>query len=775
MLRTFRSRLLLAVLLIFGVMLALLQWSAQHQLEQALERSLEQQGQLSAPLVKAAVAPLLAARDLATLRELVTLSVGADGVTGMQVLDHRGDVVASAGELGRAEEQLVLPVELAGQRYGVVRLRLHDEIVTQARQRLLRDALVIGAGVLLGGFVLLVLALQVLGRGQERLVQASRRIAAGELAVAVPDDPGEVREVRDVAAAFNRMAQAVAGQVQALRDGEQRLRTVMGVMTEGLLVNAADGRVTECNDSAARLLGVAREELLTATVYASKSRLMRADGTALPAEEHPVVRTIASGMPQRRLLLQVVHGDGTRLWLQVDSEPVRGEDGAVQAVVSTLTDVTAHVQAEAALRDANQTLEQRVEERTAQLQRALDLAEQASRAKSEFLSRMSHELRTPLNAILGFAQLLALPGAALGEAQRRQLQQIEDAGWHLLELIEEVLDLARIEAGKLAVSLEPVQLGDVARRALEMVTPAAQQQAVALQPLPPEAAALWVHADRKRLLQVLGNLLSNAVKYNRAGGVVTLSAHVTGGQVALTVADTGRGLTPAQLERLFEPFERLGADADGSSGTGIGLVITRRLVELMGGSLVVESVAGEGSRFTVWLAASGAAAVPAMAVAGPDAAPEPRPPPGAAAPPARDAVLAPTAHPGSAASLRRIVYVEDNPSNVELLAAVLQARPQLVLEVAADGLSGLALLQRAPPALAVIDIDLPGLDGRALCRRLRAEPATARLPLLALTAQAMPHDLHATRAAGFDAVLTKPLEVPRFLAELDRLLQEDPR
>jgi CheY-like chemotaxis protein/anti-sigma regulatory factor (Ser/Thr protein kinase) len=363
---------------------------------------------------------------------------------------------------------------------------------------------------------------------------------------------------------------------------------------------------------------------------------------------------------------------------------------------------------------------------------------------------MSHELRTPLNAILGFAQLLTLARPPLTDADLHKVRQIEAAGWHLLELINEVLDLASIEAGAVGTSMESLDLGLVIKETLEMVGPVAEERKVVLLDRSSPVQAHWVLADRKRLKQVLSNLLSNGVKYNRYQGTVTVTVEPGElGQVVLVVSDTGRGLTPQQLERLFQPFTRFEAEGEVIQGTGIGLVITRRLVELMGGQLTVESSLGQGSMFRVYLKAA-------------------TPPAGVA----QKLALADghsLALPGVMAE-SRLLYVEDNPSNVELFTGVMALQAGYRVEVATDGLQGLAMARANPPDLVVIDINLPGIDGIELCRRLKGDPATRHIPLIALSANAMPSDVAKAQRAGFDVYLTKPLNVVQLFSEIDRML-----
>jgi signal transduction histidine kinase/CheY-like chemotaxis protein len=409
-------------------------------------------------------------------------------------------------------------------------------------------------------------------------------------------------------------------------------------------------------------------------------------------------------------------------------------------------DITERRRAEQALQQLNAELEQRVAQRTAEITAARDEAERANRAKSEFLSRMSHELRTPLNAILGFGQLLAMDRS--DPARAAKVREILTAGRHLLELINEVLDLSRIEAGHFSVSLEPVALGPLVDECTGLLRPQADARGVTLRGAATDVP--WVvRADRTRLKQVLLNLIGNAIKYNRPQGVVSVRGVADGDVVRLHVDDTGPGLDASQRARLFVPFERLGVADPQIEGTGIGLALSKRLVELMGGSIGVDSRPGDGSSFWVELprADDAAAALPVAPAEAGDAAPE-----------------ASAAAPHASVD---VVCIEDNEANVRLVEHIAALRPAVRLHAASTPSAGVALVQAHRPALVLLDIHLPEIDGYEVLRRLRADAATRDVPVVAVSANAMPRDLERARAAGFDGYLTKPLQVADVLRLLD--------
>ncbi|MBK9362984.1 MAG: PAS domain-containing protein [Rubrivivax sp.] len=432
-----------------------------------------------------------------------------------------------------------------------------------------------------------------------------------------------------------------------------------------------------------------------------------------------------------RTTFRVVWPDGTVRWLASRSTAIEDDAGRVQRRIGLNWDVTEAVLAEQAMRE-----------------RELAVAE--SRAKSRFLSRISHELRTPLNAVLGFAQLLREEPAAADAAERRRwLGHIEEAGRHLLALIDDVLDLSRAESGDLRLDLQPVPLGELVAATLPLVERDARTRDVALIVDPAPAGS--VQADPLRLRQVLLNLLSNAIKYNRPGGRVRVSSSRQGGWITLQVADTGRGIDALALRDAFEPFNRLGAEGLGIEGTGIGLAIAKALVEQMHGRIEVQSRAGEGSVFSVTLPLAGGEAAPAAL--------SPAPPPSSAAPPA-------------AVRPARVLYIEDNEVNALLVREVLAPHDWVTLETAADGRSGLQRVRDWQPDLVLLDMQLPDMDGIAVLQALRADPATAALRCVALSANAMPEDIAAARAAGAIDYWTKPIRLPEFLEQLAQLLRQ---
>jgi signal transduction histidine kinase len=404
----------------------------------------------------------------------------------------------------------------------------------------------------------------------------------------------------------------------------------------------------------------------------------------------------------------------------------------------------------------NEELERRVQDRTAQLERsnsdlalATVAANEANRAKSEFLSNMSHELRTPLNAIIGFGQLLNASDTQLlaSERGRQFVGHIVTAGKHLLTLINDILNLAQIEAGKLTLSLEPVVLSEVLEECHTMTAPLAERRNIRLLFAP--QIQVRVSADRTRLKQVLLNLLTNAVKYNREMGSVVVDCQQHGdNRVRITVQDTGIGMRPEQVQALFQPFNRLGQETGVQEGTGIGLVVTRHLVELMGGTMGVSSTPGAGSQFWVELdAVDGTGAEPQPA--GADAA---------------------AATKGEADAKLTVLCVEDNPASVELIKAALADRQGLRLLIANNGKDGIDMARRERPDVILMDNNMPVLTGGAAQRLLSRDPLTSDIPVIAISANAMPNAVNEGLAAGYHRYLTKPVDLGALAEALDSAL-----
>lgn len=460
-----------------------------------------------------------------------------------------------------------------------------------------------------------------------------------------------------------------------------------------------------------------------------------------PQDQARVLATIDAAIAAKSIFElehRVLRVDGELGWAQSRAVPLLDPDGAIIEWIGAATDVTDRKRIEASLIAA------------------LATAEDANRAKSDFLSHMSHELRSPLNAVLGFAQLLLSGTPPPTPRQEESVEEILKAGWYLLGLIEEVLDLSLIESGRLSCVLEPVPLAEVLHDCQALVEGQAAAHGIRLSVAQPGDACIVI-VDRTRLKQVLVNLLSNAIKYNREGGTVQVHCEAVGrGRICIRIEDSGSGLSPEQLTHIFKPFERLGREAGAIEGTGIGLALSKRLVELMGGRIGVHSVAGQGSVFWVELD------TPGTQTSAPASSTETTP--------ARRQVAV---VPGPAAAGRRpstVLCVEDNRANQLLVQRLLAQRTDLRLLLASDAEHGLQLARTMQPDVVLMDINLQGMSGLEAMEHLAADAATAHIPVIALSALAMRHDIDKGLQAGFFRYLSKPIKIEAFAEALDAAL-----
>jgi PAS domain S-box-containing protein len=506
----------------------------------------------------------------------------------------------------------------------------------------------------------------------------------------------------------------------ALAERELTLSAMLGTSPDVIVISDEAGARRYVSPSVADALGYSAEEAL-----GGGPDVVHPEDRRLAIEQ---LRRAISGPETVRARYRMLHADGHWVWLDVRARRLEMPGRERPEVISSMREVSAQVDLEDELR------------------RAKEEAESSSRAKSDFLSRMSHELRTPLNAILGFAQILELE--ELGPQQRDSVGEILKGGRHLLDLINEVLDIARIETGRLGLSLEPVPVEEVVNESLGLVRPLAAQRKIEMGG-PDSLDPSWhVMADRQRLKQVLLNLLSNAVKYNRSGGKVTIGCEAAGpDRLSIRVADTGPGIPKEQMDLLFSPFERLGAEYTGIEGTGLGLALSKVLVDAMGGAIDVESSAGIGTKFGVTLFRVDSPTV------GSDL----------------DELV--VADNGAGPGARTLLYVEDNLSNLKLVEHILARRPELKLHAAMQGRLGLDLIREHRPDLVLLDLNLPDLPGAELLAILRHDPSTRDIPVVVISADATRHQIDRLTQAGARAYLTKPLDVKRFLDVVDELLE----
>lgn len=592
----------------------------------------------------------------------------------------------------------------------------------ETRQRLLLSTWLAAICGLFGAIVAVLFLSKGIVARVHKVQRNAQRLALGQPLLPQPPENDEIGQLG------TRLVEAgvlLAERERALRDNEERLRLIIdGVKDYGIFALDTAGHVTSWNVGAERIKGYTEQEILGQhfSVFYLPQECPQHPALAL-SEATRDGHYMEEGWRCRQ--------DGTHFWASVVITAQYDSTGALRGFSKITRDITDRRAAELALRSAREE------------------AERASRAKSEFLSRMSHELRTPLNSILGFAQLLEMDSPV---GQKAQVGHILRAGQHLLTLINEVLDIAKIEAGRLPLNIQPMSLAGALQEALTLVSPMAAEAGIQLQPLPTLAPDLGIVADRQRLTQVLLNLMSNAIKYNRVQGEVSIEVKVEGQHIGVSVCDSGNGIAEHHMGLLFKPFERLGADPN-VEGSGLGLALSKSLLESMGGTLTVQSQPGVGSRFTLKLPFVRVQAVETLGVA---------------------VVDLPALRPAPAVSAIRgkVLYVEDNLSSLALVETLLQRRPGIKLLSSMQGQLGLDLAAQHAPQLILLDVSLPDIDGLTVLQRLRRAAITRDTPVLMITADATDLTRLAMLDAGATAVLSKPINVPTFLAHLDQYFPE---
>jgi PAS domain S-box-containing protein len=516
---------------------------------------------------------------------------------------------------------------------------------------------------------------------------------------------------------------------QSLRDQQFYTRSLIESNIDALMTTDPRGIISDVNHQMEALTGCTRDELIGAPFKNYFTDQKRA--------EAGIKRVLREGKVTNYELTALAR-DGKETVVSYNATTFYDRDRNLKGVFAAARDVTDRKQ-----------FEHKLQENNVELESAKAAAEKANRAKSEFLSSMSHELRTPLNGVLGFAQLMESEIPAPSPTQQRSIQQILKGGWYLLLLINEILDLAMIESGKVTISSEPMSLADVLQDCRVLIGSQAHKRDIELI-FPEFGDPYYIHADLTRVKQVMINLLSNAIKYNRTGGTVTVRCALQSDQrVRVYVKDTGAGLEHEQIRQLFQPFNRLGQEDSSEEGTGIGLVVTKQLVELMGGLIGVESSPGVGTEFWVEFAAANG---PELGLAKPGIV--------------ADTVAAIPAPPPLTGQ-RTLLYVEDNPANLALVEQLIERRSDLKLLTAINGHLGIVLARACQPDVILMDINLPGLSGYGALKALQNDPATAHIPVMALSANAVPRDIEKGMEAGFFRYLTKPIRVVEFMDALD--------
>jgi PAS domain S-box-containing protein len=515
---------------------------------------------------------------------------------------------------------------------------------------------------------------------------------------------------------------------QRLRDLQFYTRSLIESNIDALMTTDPNGVISNVNQQMEGLTGCSREELIGSPC---KNYFTE------PEQANAAITRVLQEGKITNFELTVLAKDGKETLVSYNATTFYDHERNLQGVFAAARDVTERKQTELALQETNM-----------ELNFAIATAEKANLAKSEFLSSMSHELRTPLNAILGFAQLMETEDPPPSSQQKQSIDQILQAGWYLLRLINEILDLSMIESGRVTICNEAMSLSEVLKDCQLMIEPQALKRHITMQ-FPSVNDSLYVYADQTRVKQVMINLLSNAIKYNSEHGSVKVECLRIGQfKIRVNVTDTGLGLNQRQLLQLFQPFNRLGQESSNKEGTGIGLVVTKQLMELMDGEIGVESQVGIGSTFWIELTTSDAPQLLTFKE--------------------HQIETSQIIEQNNKSDLvqRTLLYVEDNPANLALVTQLIARRPDLRMMSATDGHLGLKMARAYQPDVILMDINLPGMNGFEVLAILQNDHLTSHIPVIALSANAMQRDIQRGMQAGFHHYLTKPIKVDEFMNKL---------
>ncbi|MFA6902482.1 MAG: ATP-binding protein [Gallionellaceae bacterium] len=737
-----RWKLVLAAVLIEAVMLLLLFANNARLFNKSIEQQGVQKVQELSSMLNVALAPALFQRDYARAQGIIDdlLRDNSAALAYLVILDESGRVFGRGGRVNtdslprvaavpNSHEVLfngALPLHVGAQQVGELRYGLSFATLFEARAGLLRQGLLIA----LLGMLLTILALSAAGywltRHMNKLMQASQAIAAGRYDVKA--EVVATDEIGQLARNFNEMGAAICAHTGEMQRTRIQLQATIAAIPDLLFEVGLDGTYHDIHAQSPHLLSASSEKLLGKKV-----------GDVMPAAATEIIllalqEAYASGRSYgRQFELQLAQGS---TWFELSVSGKLGLPGQEPRFIVLSRDITERYLAQA-------NLEQRVQQRTAELLIAKNEAERASNAKSEFLSRMSHELRTPMNGILGFAQLLSYNQTTpLDGEQQNYVREILHAGDHLLELINEVLDLARIESGRLDLAPENIAVAQLVRETMPLVQTLAAKNNLTLSAN--LAGDYVIRADPMRLRQILLNLLSNAIKYNRKGGSVAISCRSQReGWLKIEVRDSGRGIVADELARLFIPFERLDSAYSGVEGAGIGLALSRKLTEAMDGVIGVESEVGAGSTF--WIE------FPLLVEENSEPLPD------------LNAIQT------GRLNERKVLYIEDNPSSLRLVEKSISGRFGMAMLNAHNAELGLEMARAYLPDIILLDINLPGMDGFKALEILQNDVMTCDIPVIAITANAMERDIKKGLDAGFADYLTKPLDIIQLVVLLGKL------